>query len=64
MSDMRQEETKDISLEKKPKSSNDKKNVKLKNFTNKNSIFFINSDEQDDLDEENMCLFKNCKLKR
>ena len=47
-----------------PKRAKNHKNIELKNFNNKNSIFFLNNDEKNDLDEENICLFKNCKLKR
>ena len=51
-----------------------KKNIKqhgkklaMKNFINKNSIFFTSNDDQDERVEaniNNICLFKNCKLKR
>ena len=63
MSDKRQEKTLEALVKKKPKSSKEKKSA-IKNFTNKNAIFFLNNDEQDDLSEENICLFRNCKFKR
>ena len=61
MSETQQDKKQEILSSKKAKSH---KKIELKNFNNKNSIFFLNNDDKNDLDEENICLFKNCKLKR
>ena len=61
MSETQQEKKQEILP---PKRAKNHKKIELKNFNNKNSIFFLNNDDKNDLDEENICLFKNCKLKR